>query len=142
MGIVSLSAEEQKELLANVEKRNTSLTAIVSEITAFFENNKKAKELVYDVTSYCSEVPENERTHKAKLIASGVQKYLKIWTKAVSKSTSAGMRFYIVVDKTKEIKQPVQLVGKRKTVKAWAWTEFLAVFEHRKTAYQIILGWW
>ena len=118
MGIVNLSVEEQKELLANVEKRNTSLTAIVSEITAFFENNKKSKELIYDVTSYCSEVPENERTHKAKLIASGVQKYLKIWTKAVSKSTSAGMRFYIVVDKTKEIKQPAQLIGKRKTVKA------------------------
>lgn len=118
MGIVNISEDEKKELMANVGNRSTDLRSIVMEVNNYFESNKKSKELVYDVTSYCSQEPEPDRMHKARLIASGLQKYTKIWSKAVSKSTSQGIRFYVVMDKTKEIAQPTQLIGKRKTVKA------------------------
>ena len=118
MGIVNISEDEKKELMANVGNRTTDLRTIVQEVSNYFESNKKAKELVYDVSSYCSQEPEPDRMHKAKLIASGLQKYTKIWAKAVSKTTNQGLRFYIIMDKTKEIAQPSQLIGKRKTVKA------------------------
>ena len=108
MGIIKIEESEMKELQKHIAERTTNLSTITNEITAYFAQNPKAKTLTYDLSEYVLAVSEPERNKRFRLYATEIQQKTRI---KVSRILHNG-KYVLILDKTKPIEQPKQLIGK------------------------------